>query len=82
MADDNTKVLMNWAKAVITLLPLLGLIWGASTLYSQVRQNTNDITELKQAQSTQLDRLTAQIGDLNLNVRELQTEIRMLREGM
>lgn len=81
MADETSKTLVNWAKAVITLLPLLALIWGASTMYSQVQRNTKDLTELKAQQSTQLDRLTAQISDLNLSIRELQVQVRMLREG-
>ena len=81
MADETSKTLVNWAKAVITLLPLLALIWGASTMYSQVQRNTKDLAELKTQQSTQLDRLTAQIADLSLSIRELQVQVRMLREG-
>lgn len=81
MADETSRTLVNWAKAVITLLPLLALIWGASTMYSQVQRNTKDLAELKAQQSTQLDRLSAQIADLNLSIRELQVQVRMLREG-
>lgn len=77
---NEEKSFLSNVRVLISLLPLLGLIWYAALLSADLKQAQKDIEMLKAQQGTQIERLTAQVYDLNVNVTRLETKIDMLQE--
>ena len=76
--EDTGKSVLNWAKGVIALLPLLALIWGAAPVYTDVQALKAEVTILKRDTANELTRVSAQMGDLNVAVAKLVTKIDIL----
>lgn len=81
MDDKGQNAFTQVVKYVLFLLPLFGLIWGAAVMYVRVLDNSKRIDQLEQRQELSIDRLTVQVADMNLNIKELQTEVRLLRSS-
>lgn len=77
---NEEKSFLSNVRVLISLLPLLGLIWYAALLSADLKQAQKDIEMLKAQQGTQIERLTAQVYDLNVNVTRLETKIDVLQE--
>lgn len=78
---NQEKSFIDSLKIVISLLPLLGLIWYAALLSADLKQAQKDIEYLKSQNGIQIERLTAQVADLNVTVTRLETKMDMIIEG-
>lgn len=78
---DKYTALVAVIEAVVFLIPLGTLIWKMSSLASRVKQNENDIKEVKQEQKENISCLNAKIDKLLGSVNEIKISIAEIKSN-
>ncbi len=70
---------ITWLKDVLFLLPIAGLIWKAAMLSAKVKQNEQDIAEMKTLSQKQNEAIIASLNKLQETMTEIRTDVSILK---
>lgn len=71
---------LEWIKDVVYLMPVAGLIWKAATLSSKVRQNEQDIKEIKTDTAKSSDEILKKLDVISDKLNFMQIDIAILKD--
>ena len=75
------KVMENitWIKDLIYLIPLLLVIWKAATQNAQIKENTEDIKELKGLVKDQNEEILKSLSRLNDSMNSIRCDMEVIK---
>lgn len=71
---------LEWIKDIIYLLPIAGLIWKAATLSAKVKQNENDINEIKADTTKSSGEILKKLDLINEKLNLMQIDIAVFKD--
>lgn len=70
---------ITWIKDIIYLIPLLLVIWKAATQNAQIKENTEDIKELKGLVKDQNEEILKSLSRLNDSMNSIRCDMEVIK---
>lgn len=70
---------ITWIKDLIYLIPLLLVIWKAATQNAQIKENTEDIKELKGLVKDQNEEILKSLSRLNDSMNSIRCDMEVIK---
>lgn len=72
---------ITWIKDVVFLIPIFALVWKAATLSSRIKQNEDDIKNLKVVAQSQYNTILQKLDEMKDTMSALRLDIEILKNG-
>jgi hypothetical protein len=72
---------ISWIKDVILLIPIFALVWKAATLSGRIKQNEEDIKNLKVVAQSQYNTILQKLDEMKDTMSALRLDIEILKNG-
>lgn len=73
---------ISWLKDILLLIPVFALVWKAAVMSSHIKQNEQDIANLKTVAQSQYNTILQKLDKMNDNMNALKLDLEILKKGV